>query len=320
MRHHTHGRVSKQLRRPRVNRGRLRHGRRQLLEKPELCLGKLLPAERVVEALTQHGVQFRERLYTPLVTLWLFLCQVLAKDQTCRAAVARLLAFVTLQGGAACSYQTGAYCKARGRLPEALVADLARRSARELHQRVAPSRLLGGRPIKIADGTTVSMPDTPANQKAYPQPARQKPQLGFPIMRLVGLMCLSSGALLDLALGPYAGKKTGEGALLRQLLDQLHAGEVLLADAYFANYCMVAELLARGVDVVAHHDGKRRVNFQTGRRLGRGDHVVAWTRPIRPPWMSRRRYRRLPPTLLIREVKVTVTQRGFRAEDRKSVV
>src|SRR5271157_3817569 len=150
MRKSTQGRVNPQLRR----------ARRQLLAEPEVCLGRLLPRETVGEALERHGVVFRERLYTPVVTLWLFLCQVLSADPSCRAAVSRLLAWVSLAAGASCSFRTGAYCNARSRLPEPLLADLARTSARHLHAQVPPLGLLGGRPIKIADGTTVSMPDT----------------------------------------------------------------------------------------------------------------------------------------------------------------
>jgi len=304
MRHHTHGRVHPQIRRT----------RRQLLEaNPEVCWGRLLPQKAVTEALARHGVVFRKRLYTPMVTLWMFLCQVLSPDQSCRAAVSRLLAWISLAAGGACSFRTGAYCKARGKLPEPLLRDLARTSAQKLQAKVPALALLGGRPIKIADGTTVSMPDTKANQKAYPQSRQQEPGLGFPIMRIVGLLCLASGAWLDLAMGSYRGQRTGETALLRQLLSGLRGGDVLLADAYFANYWMVALLGAQRVDLVSHHDGKRRIDFRAGQRLGRGDHIVVWDLPPRPYWMSRRQYRRLPKTLRIREVKVTVTQRGFRS-------
>jgi hypothetical protein len=286
--------------------------RRQFLEEPQLGLGRLLPPETVAAALERHGVTYRKRLYTPLVTLWLFLGQVLAADSCCRAAVARLLACVSLGAGGQCGFGTGAYCKARARLPEPLLADLARDRAAQLHTRAPKGPWLGGRPIKIVDGTTVSMPDTPANQKVYPQAPTQAPGLGFPILRLVGIFGLSSGAWLDLALGPYAGKQSGETALLRKLLGCLDAGDVLLGDACFANYWMIALLGERGVDLVSHHDGKRRVDFRTGRRLGRGDHVVTWHRPVRPPWMPPPQYDGLPQTLAIREVHVAVAQRGFR--------
>jgi hypothetical protein len=156
------------------------------------------------------------------------------------------------------------------------------------------------------------MPDTPENQKAYPQQPGQKKGLGFPIMRLVGLISLSCGTVLDVAMARYSGKRTGETSLLRQLLDQLKAGDVLLADAMFSNYWTIALLLGCGVDIVSHHDNKRKLDFRKGRRLGRYDHVVDWHRPQRPSWMSQRLYQSLPEVLSIRELRVDVRQKGFR--------
>jgi hypothetical protein len=293
-------------------RRQVRQCRRHVMEDQDLCFTKLLPQEQIEAALERHQVHYRKRLYTPLLTIWTFLYQVLASDQSCRAAVARLLAFLCVGGEDAGSAKTDPYCKARERLPEKLLADLARRSGGELQRDAPPSELLGGRPIKIADGTTVSMPDTPANQKAYPQPRGQKPGLGFPLLRLVGLIGLSCGAVLDVALGPYRGKRTGETALLRQLLDHLEAGDVLLTDALFSNYWTIALLHQRGVDFLGRHGGTRRMDFRQGRRLGRQDHVVLWHKPRRPSWMSLKLYRSLPEVLCLRETKVEVVQKGFR--------
>jgi len=302
MRQHIHGR----------NIGQVRRARQILLREPDLCVGKLLPRERIAAAFQRHQVVFRERLYTPLVTLWMFIYQVLGADQSCRAAVARLLASLGVRGVPLASAETGAYCKARQRIPEAAVADLVRQSGAGLQARFPDSGLLRGRPIKITDGTTASMPDTPANQKAYPQQPNQKPGLGHPILRLVGVISLSCGAVLDVAFGAYAGKKTGETSLLRQLLGLFQPGDVALADALFANYWTIVGLLARGVDVLARRDGKRLLDWRSGRRLGRKDHVVVWRKPARPAWMSRREYRRMPETLRIREAVVEVRQPGFR--------
>ena len=302
---YTQGRLAGQVR-------RVGQCRRQMVDDQDLCFTRLLPKERVEAALERHQVRYRQRLYTPLLTIWTFLYQVLASDQSCRAAVARLLAFLSVGGEDSGRAKTDPYCKARQRLPEKLLADLARGSGLELQRQVAPPKLLGGRPIKIADGTTVSMPDTPANQKAYPQQSAQKKGLGFPILRLVGLIGLSCGAVLDVAMGPYQGKRTGETALLRQLLDHLEARDILLADAIFSNYWTIALLRERGVDLLSRHGGTRRVDFRQGRRLGRYDHVVPWHKPLRPPWMSQKLYRSLPDTLSLRETKVEVSQKGFR--------
>jgi Transposase DDE domain len=302
MRQRIHGRTFRQVRRMQYH----------FLQEPDLCLGRLLPHPQVAEALSRQGVVFRDCLYTPVVTLWTFLYQVLCPDPSCRAAVAHLLAFLAVRGQPGANADTGPYCKARERLPEALVADLARESAVKLQARCPATELLKGRPIKIADGTTVSMPDTPENQKRYPQQPNQKPGLGFPIIRLVAVISLSCGALLDVAMGAYAGKKTGETALLRKLFDQFQGGDVVLADAIFANYWTLAALLAKGVDLVARRDGKRLLDWRAGKRLGRKDHRVLWHKPARPYWMSRAEYQRMPQTLMIRELAVAVGQPGFR--------
>jgi hypothetical protein len=305
MNQYTQGRQQSQVR-------RIAQCRQQMMEDQDLCFRRLLPKEQVQEALERHQVRYRRRLYTPLLTIWTFLYQVLAPDQSCRAAVARLLAFLCVGGNDSASAKTDPYCKARQRLPEGLLADLARRSGAELQQQVESTELLGGRPIKIADGTTVSMPDTPANQKAYPQQAAQKKGLGFPILRLVGLIGLSCGAVLDVAMAPYHGKQTGETALLRQLLDGLRTGDILLADAIFSNYWTIALLRQRGVDLLGRHGGTRRIDFRQGQRLGRYDHIASWRKPRRPSWMNQRLYDRLPDTLRVRETKVEVSQKGFR--------
>jgi len=290
-----------------------------VLENQDLCFTKLLPQEQVEAALERHEVRYRERQYTPLVTIWTFLYQVLSSDQSCRAAVARLLAFLCVGGEEPGSAKTDPYCKARERLPEKLLADLARDSGGQLQRDVPATNLLGGRPVKIADGTTVSMPDTPANQKAYPQQAAQKKSLGFPILRLVGLISLSCGAVLDIATGPYRGKRTGETALLRQVLGSLRSGDILLADAIFSNYWTIALLLEGGVDYLGRLEGMRRVDFRRGQRLGRYDHVVSWSKPHRPAWMNRTLYNRLPETLRLRETRVEVTQKGFRCRHLRLV-
>ena len=299
---HTRGRLVSQVHRTRS----------QLSQSRDLCMETLLPQEQLEQAIARHVVHFRNRLYTPLVTLWTFLYQVLSEDRSCQAAVTRLLAFLCLGGNTTASAKNDPYCKARQRLPEALVADLARQSGQTLQKKFPSTQLLGGRPIKLADGTTWSMPDTPANQKEYPQARHHKNGVGFPIMRVVGLISLSCGVVLNVAMGPYRGKQTGETALLRQLMGGLDAGDVLLADGYYANYWIIAMLLQQGVDLLSHHDGKRLMNWRKGRHLGRRDHVVAWKKPPRPKWLSQEGYDQMPATLDIRETAVSVGQRGFR--------
>jgi hypothetical protein len=238
-----------------------------------------------------------EPIYTPLVTLWMFLGQVVDPDHSCRQAVARLLVWLTLQGQPACSAETGAYCKARVRLSEEHLHGLVRSTGAELHGKTRAAWLWKGRRVKIADGTTVIMPDTEANQAEYPQPDGQKPGLGFPMMRLVVLLCLATGALLDAALGAYSGKGTGELSLLRSIWDELREGEVLLADRLYCAWFEMALLRHRGVDVVVRRHQSRHTDFRRGKSLGRRDHLVRWPKPARPDWMDLETYASLPEEL-----------------------
>ena len=159
------------------------------------------------------------------------------------------------------------------------------------------------------------MPDTPANQRAYPQPRQQKAGCGFPIARVVVLICLATGCVLDAAIGGARGKLTGEHALLRGLHGRLKPGDILVADAYYSSYDEVMRLRLMGVDVVMRQTGNRRSDFRRGVRLGREDHVVEWHRDRnRRAWMSREEFAALPRVMAMRELRVRVEQPGFRTK------
>jgi putative transposase len=276
----------------------------------------LSPAE-VQRALDEEGVDFGTTpgsVYTPALVLWAFLSQVLAKDKSCRAAVLRVLVLLVGLSREPCSADTGAYCRARNKLPIPFVRRLTLQVAQEMEQRVPAFWQWHGRPVFLADGTHVSMPDTEANQQAYPQPPTQKPGLGFPLARLVVLLSLSTAMVHGLALGRYQGKETGEPALFRTLLDQLPAGGIVLADRYYCSYFLLALLRDRGVDAVLRLHHCRKYDFRRGRRLGSGDHVVVWAKPARPDWMSAEDYATFPDSIEVREVRTAVTQPGFRVK------
>ena len=283
---------------------------------PARLFAGLLDPRWVTDALRQEGARWRDGgVYSPAITLWTFLGQILHPDHSCRAAVARLMARLLAHGEAPCSPETGPYCKARRRLPVGVLQRLTRRSAQALDHHADPAWLFKGRAVRIVDGTTVSMPDTPGNQKAFPQNPAQKPGLGFPIARLVALMSLATGVVTDLAIGPYLGKETGETALLRRLWDCLRRGEILLGDRFFSSYFGIAALPQRGVDAVFRMHQRRRVDFRRGRRLGRGDHVVFWDRPKPPAWMDQATCNEMPTRLELREVRVNVAEAGFRVRE-----
>jgi Transposase DDE domain len=290
----------------------VRHLRQQFAHAPALPFADLLPPEEVRHALQAEQVTFRDRLFAPLVTLWVFLSQVLDPDHSCRAAVARFLAWRASQGLAPASADAGAYCKARGRLPEGVLARLTRTTGRQLHDQAPPEWDWDGRPVKVVDGTTLSMPDTPDNQEAFPQSRAQEPGLGFPVARLVVLFSLAVGTVLDAALGRYRGRQTGETALFHTLHPHLEPGDILLADRYFSSYWEMALVRQRGADLVCRLHQRRRVDFRRGRRLGPEDHVVEWVKPRRPDWMDEATYAALPATLAIREVRIRVRHPGFR--------
>src|SRR5262249_47890319 len=189
-----------------------------------LPFADLLSADEVERALREEDVRYRERLFSPLVTLWVFLAQVLDPDASCRQAVARFCAWRASRGLAPCSAGAGAYCKARRRLPEGVLARLTRATGRRAQEEAPAGWRWRGRTVQVVDGSTVSMPDTPANRRAYPQMRCQRPGVGFPIARLVVLFSLAVGTVLDAALAPYRGKQTRQLALFRNLQARLGPG------------------------------------------------------------------------------------------------
>ena len=271
---------------------------------PGLTISGVLTAEELAAAAEQCGLRFRQRLFSPFVTLWLFVWQAISPDGSCREAVLRLFADRPLDdAGEAITATTGSYCRARQRLPVALIVILIGRVGERLFRRLSKAHWWCGRRVKIIDGTTVSMPDTMANQARFPQSRSQKPGLGFPLARLVGVFCWSSGALLAHATGPCKGKNNSELGLLRGLLDQFSAGDVVLGDRYYASYFIIALFWIRGVEVLFPQHQRRKSDFRKGRRLGHGDHVITWHKPKCPDWLEESLYRQLPETLVIREFR-----------------
>ena len=285
---------------------------RRFAEAAGLPFADHLPAAAVDAAVRAEGVRFRDRLYPPAVTLWVFLSRVLDATHCRRQAVARFLAWRVGQGLAPCAADAGAYCKARVRLPEGVLARLARDAGRRPRDRTPDGWRWRGRTVKVVDGTTVALADTPANQRDYPQPRSRKPGVGFPLVRLVAPFAPATGTALDAALGPYRGKQTGESALFRGPHDRLEAGDVLLADRHYCSYFELALVGERSCDAVFRMHQRRRVDFRRGRRLGPSDHVVTWAKPARPEWLAPEEYARLPAELTIREVRVWVNRPGYR--------
>jgi Transposase DDE domain len=290
--------------------------RNQLHQDRGLPFLKLLSRSLVETSCRHCNHLWRERVYTPWITLSLFLSQILSDDHSCDDAVDRFQKYRYDQGLPSVSPETTSYCQARQRLPEKLVWDLVRRTGESIQQSAKLSWLFHGRAVKIVDGSTVTMPDTPANQAAYPQLKTQAPGLGFPIARILVVFSLAVGTVLEAAIGPYQGKQTSELALLRLVIGQFQDGEIVLADRFFGSYWVIAALQARGVDMVVRLHQARKADFRRGRRLGREDHLVTWTKPAHvPDWMSRPEYDAMPARITVRELRVRVKDKTKRVRD-----
>jgi hypothetical protein len=286
--------------------------RHEFLQDGRLPFTDVLTEEGLREALREIKAPWNDRLFTPLVTLWVFLSQVLAADHSCRAAVARLIAHRVARGQKPCSSRTGAYCQARGRLPERFFAAVARLVGRRLDERADARRLWKGRRVCLFDGSTVSMPDTPENRAEYPLAYNQTPGTNFAIARIGAIISLSCGAILDLGICRYAGKGQGEVSLLRRLLDALRPGDILLGDRLMCNWLGIHLLGQRGVDSVCRLSAHRTADFRKGKRLGKDDHLVEWKKPTSIRSVDRRTYAALPDSIVARELRFRVDQPGFR--------
>ncbi len=282
----------------------VRRLRARFVQSVGAVLSDVLPVQSLMQWIRDESDNYRHRIYDPLQTLTLFIEQVLSADHSCQDAVARGLSGRITVGQAPCSLNTAGYSKARSRLPLGLIERLGRETGELLCAQQPRAWRWRDREVKLVDGTTASMPDTVANQASFPQSRTQKPGLGFPLARLVAIVSLSCGVVLDWAVGPCEGKQTGETALLWKLARQLRSGDVVIADRYYAGYFLVALLVQLGVDVVIRQHQCRHTDFRRGLRLGARDHVVSWSRPQRPTWMDAATYATMPETLSVREVRV----------------
>ena len=222
-----------------------------------LPFADILTEASIRDVLNEHGVRYRDRVFSPVTTIWGFLSQVLSEDHSCRNAVSQIIAHRAANGIKVCSPNTASYCNARSRVPTSVLSALAKRTAEELQTCVGDPWKWNGRSVFIVDGFHVSMPDTEENQAVYPQPPNQKPGLGFPLARITVALSLATGACHDLAIAPYQGKGTGEKTLFRRMYDTLKPGDVVLADALFDDYFIACELCDRNIDLVARVQHER---------------------------------------------------------------
>lgn len=273
-------------------------------------LAPYLPAGLLAQA--DEGPNSRERVYTVRRTFFGFLYQVLKPDCTCREIVRQILALRALESTADTSRPgTSAYCQARQRLPWDLLVRLRRALAARAER---GCELWKGFRVKVIDGTGVSLPDTAENQGPYPQPGGQQPGCGFPYLKLVGVFSLATGALLDYAKG---NKHQHELGLLQKLLDTFRAEELVLADRGFSTYALMALLWQRKVQSLFRLHHARPGDFRKGKRLGKRDRLLVWPMPAnwqKPRFIPKRLWQRLPQTLTVRMVRLTLQRPGYRTK------
>ena len=286
-------------------------------------LRDLLSAKDIVAAAIEAQYPWRDRVWNPVMTLWTFLIQVLHPDAPCRQAVATVLAEEAAEhggsepktkGGSRISPDPSAYCQARGRVPLAVFKAAFSKVGHRLQEKVQDSYRWCGRRMWIADGSTVSMPDTPELQKAFGQPSNQEPGCGFPMAKIVALFAWASGAVLDVAVGR---ERRSELPLLYSIWGLLEQGDILLADRFFCTYRTLAELVQRGCDGVFRLNGSRcrAMDWRKGRRLSRYERLVTWQRTKRGALrISGRQWRRLPKELTVRVIRFHTQVRGFRSQ------
>jgi len=248
--------------------------------------------------------EFRDRIYTPVKTVFTFIKQVLNPDKSLKKAVAGVIVEQISAGKKKVSENTGPYSKARKRLPENAVKELVKEVGKSPTKKALKEWKPYGRELKSFDGTNVKMADTKANQKAFPQHKNQKKGAGFPLARIVAVMSLTIGTVVDYAVDAYKGKGTGESSLLRSIFDCIEKDDIVLGDRYFPNFFLMADLNKMGADGIFRGQSQRNYDFRTGERIGKNDHIVFWNKPSRPEWMDQEKYDSYPEKIQVREFKV----------------
>ena len=282
----------------------IRKFKNSILQFSHLPFADILSSD-ALEQIIEHSQSCRDRIFTPLVTLKAFIFQVLSTDGSCRQAVNHVLSERLYQGCSPNSIKTGAYCKARRRLPHKQLKQAVESSGKSLHQQAHKSWLWKGHNTLITDGTTVLMPDTPENQAVYPQQSNQKPGLGFPITRIVGLISLSVGSVVSYSMGPYQGKGSGETSLFGQMINEIAKHDLLLADRYYCTWAIIALMMQQGSHILVQNHAQRKPDFRRGKKLGIKDHLIEWKKPKRrPAWITQNDYDALPNEILFREFSV----------------
>jgi hypothetical protein len=271
-------------------------------------LREFLPAQ--VLAAADEGPHSRDRVFNLRLTCECFLWQVLKPHTACREVVRQVQALLCLHGRPPVDEGDSAYIQARQRLPKQRLEQALSATAQAADRRVGGGGALQGRPVKVADGSTTQLPDTPKNQQRYPQSRSQRPGCGFPLLKFVVLFSLTSGAVLNVALGRL---RHHDLRLFRRLWDQLQRGDILLGDRAWGEYTTLAGLPCQGVDVVARLHARRKVDFRKAQRLAKHDGLFVWAKGSQQSEiLTAQQWRQLPAQITVRVIRFTATIRGLR--------
>jgi len=258
-----------------------------------------------------EGLNSRDRIFTLCLTLQCFLAQVLKPNTSCREIVRQVQALVRLVSGVLIDEGTSAYCQARQRLPRGRIERLLAVAAQTAERRVGAGGRINGRPVKVVDCSSAKAPDTPDNQKRYPQPSEQKPGCGFPVIRFLLLFSLNSGSVLNVVMSSL---HKHEVRLLRELQGDLQAGDILLGDRAYGDFTTLATWPADGVDVLARLNAMRKVDFRKARRLAKNDGLFVWKRSETASQLfSPQQWQKVPQSITVRILRFRATIRGYRA-------
>ena len=275
------------------------------------CFGAFIPRKYLLPS--QTGALSRRRLFSKENTFWAFLSQILDADGGCQEVVRKIQAVAALKAIPIPSSSTAAYCKARQKIEYSELEDIFCHTSLQAQQKMPLSRF-NTRRVVVVDGTGVSMPDTDKNQTVWPQQKHQTPGCGFPQARICACFCLRTGILLSYKLG---NKKSSELPLLREQSETFKEGDIFLGDKGFCSYFDVFSFKDRGIDSVITL--ARRIPATASdsvKVLGKNDLLMVWQKP---KWNKRSSYSRddlahFPEGILLRQIKVTVNQPGFRTK------
>lgn len=283
--------------------------RRASLAQLEHYLEGVFPPHLLAQA--DAGDNSRDRIYSLWLTFECFLWQVLKPKTSCREVVRQVQALFRLKGWGKVDERTGGYCTARQRLPKEPLEAVLKASAATAERRAGNGGCIADRPVKVIDGSSTQLPDTPRNQKRYPQPSEQTPGCGFPVLKFLLLFSLNSGSVLHAVM---ASLNNHDLRLLRQLRDEVKQGDILLGDRAYGEYTTLAFWPTQGVDVVARLHQKRKVDFRKARRLAKNDGLFVWTKGYQQSAvLSAKEWAKLPDAITVRIVRFTAAIRGHRA-------